>query len=165
MNERDQRLAVGGLLLPEGSRPARWIVCEREGTWAVRLRRTPGASALRIHETRSLADAWQMLAQAPASFLTLEATPRTAGPLAGRLLRLGRDFPLALATVVAPHELAAYEELMREAGAIMFTASPRHLAPLVDAARRHLAAAPASPSTWAEAIWAQLPWSVEREQS
>ena len=148
------------VLLPEGSQPARWIVCERDGTWAVRMRRELACPKLRIDETRSLAELWQRLAQSPASFVMAELTSQNVEALAGRFVRLRWDFPLAQGAVVAPRDLAAYEELMREAGAVMFVDSPRRLAPLVAAACRHLAAAPALRTTWTEQIWAELPWKT-----
>jgi hypothetical protein len=157
MNQRDT-MASRVVLLPAGSLPARWIVCERRGTWAVRMRRELPSGTLRLDETRSLAEAWQRLAQAPASFVVAELTSQNVESLSGRLVRLRWDFPLAQGAVVASRDLAAYEPLMREAGAVMFVDSPRRLAPLVAAACRHLAAAPVFQTTLKEQIWAELPW-------
>jgi hypothetical protein len=117
-----------------------------------------GSAKLRIDEARSLAELWQWLAEAPASFVVAELTSRNVESLVGRLVRLRWDFPLAQAAVVTSRDLAAYEVLMREAGAVMFIVSPRRLVPLVAAACRHLAAAPVLPATWTEQIWAELPW-------
>jgi hypothetical protein len=144
-------------LLPEGSQSARLIVYERTGSWALALGRELPAG-VRVRPTRSLAETWEMLAQAPASFLVLELAARQAEALLGRLFRLDREYPLARAAVVAERRLAAYEWLVRQAGAVHFASSPRHLASLVRVARRHLAAAPQPDRDIRELIWAGLPW-------
>jgi hypothetical protein len=134
------------------------IVCERTGQWAAGLRRELADAGLRLWETRSLADAWEAMAATPAAFLVLELLPGAAGPLLGRMAWLARDFPRARAAVVAPRRLAAYEGLAREAGAVYFTCSPRHLAPLARMIVRHLADLPPPQQTLLERIWASLPW-------
>jgi DNA-binding NarL/FixJ family response regulator len=113
-----------------------------------------------MEETRSLADAWQALAAAPASFLVLELTATRAESLIERLPVVERQFPLARAAVVAGRRLAAYELAAREAGAVGFICSGRGLGPLVDAIRRHLRAVPQSPVSLAEQVWASLPWAA-----
>jgi hypothetical protein len=143
--------------LPDGARPARLVVCERTGAWAVALRRELPAG-FRLWPTRSLAEAWDGLAVAPASFLVLELGRGQAEALVARLLRLEHDWPLARAGVVADRSLAGYEWLMRQAGAMHFTCSPRHLAGLADAARRHLAAVPQPDREPLAKIRSSLPW-------
>jgi len=71
---------------------------------------------------------------------------------------LGRDFPRSRAAVVASRRLAAYESLAREAGAVHFACSLRHLAPLARMIVRHLAELPPPQQTLLERIWASLPW-------
>jgi hypothetical protein len=144
-------------LLPGGAHAARLIVYERTGSWALALGRELPAG-LRVRPARSLAETWDALAQAPASFLVLELSPRMAEPLLGRLLRLDREYPLARAAVVADRRLAGYEWLVRQAGAVHFACSGRCLAPLARVARRHLAAAPQPDRGLRERIWAGLPW-------
>jgi len=139
--------------------PARCIVCEQSGRWAIGLRRVAGG--LRVHETRSLADAWDMLANFPASFLVLELTAANAEVLVERLARLERDFPSARAAVVAGHALVECEELVREAGAVCFVASPRELEPLAGSALRHLQSVPVPQRDLATEIWQRLPWGRE----
>jgi transcriptional regulator with GAF, ATPase, and Fis domain len=56
----------------ESAVPARLIVCERTGRWAVALRRELAEAGVRVWETRTLADCWTELAESPASFLVLE---------------------------------------------------------------------------------------------
>ncbi|MGA2065285.1 MAG: hypothetical protein ABSG86_09955 [Thermoguttaceae bacterium] len=136
----------------------RLIVCERSGQWAAALRRELADAGLRVWETRSLADAWEALAATPAAFLVLELLGANAEPLLGRMAWLGRDFPRSRAAVVASRRLAAYESLAREAGAVHFACSLRHLAPLARMIVRHLAELPPPQQTLLERIWASLPW-------
>jgi hypothetical protein len=150
---------AASVLLPEGARAAGLIVCERTGRWAVALRRELTAANLQLSQTRALAACWELLAQAPASFLVVELTIPTVDELLPRIACLDRDFPLAHAAVVADRRLAAYQWLAREAGAVHFCSSPRQLGPLADIARRHLAHAPAPRQTITERIWASLPWA------
>jgi hypothetical protein len=135
----------------------RLIVCERKGRWAVGLRGELAATGIRVWETRHLAECWETLAAAPAAFLVVELTAQGAGDLLDRMARLPREYPLARVAVVAARRLAAYEWLLREAGAVDFTCSPRRLGPLGEAAVRHLAAVPLPHQGLAERIWATLP--------
>ena len=149
-------------LLPEGSSPARVIVCERQGKWAVALRRELAAESVCLSETRTLSDSWELLRQSPASFLVLELTPTNVDPLLAGMLALQSDFPLARAAVVADRRLAAYEWLAREAGAVGFLTSPRELAPFAQAIVRHLRQAPKPRLSLVEQFWAELPWGHQR---
>jgi hypothetical protein len=146
------------VLLPEGAQAARLIVCERTGRWAVALRRELAEAGVPVCETRSLADCWAALAEAPGSFVVAELTTANVVGLLARMARQQRDFPLARLAVVAERRLSLYEWFMREAGAVHFTCSPRQLGPLARLACRHLAQAPAPPQSLNERLWAALPW-------
>jgi len=146
--------------LLQGTGRQRLVVCERTGTWAVALRRELD-ERVRVHETRSLGQCWQVLADAPASFLVVELTDDNVDALLERLIWHQRDFPLARLAVVAERGLAAYEWLVREAGAVHFCCSPRRLKPLADLACRHLELIPSARQTLVERIWAELPWGEE----
>ncbi|MGO8748928.1 MAG: hypothetical protein ACLQNE_23435 [Thermoguttaceae bacterium] len=141
---------------------AKWITCERHGRWAAALRRDPAATGVRIHETRSLDECWEMLAGSPASLIVVELTRANRDGLLHRLAGLERDYPLARVAVVAERSLASWEGLIREAGAAWFCASPRDLRSLASIARRHIDAAPAPPRTFTEQVWADLPWGSGR---
>ncbi len=138
--------------------PARLIVCERTGRWTVALRRELAEMGVRIRETRSLAECWDVLGESPCSFAVLELTVAGVDDLLGRMARLGWDFPLARVAVVADRDLADYQWLAREAGAVHFVCSRRQLGPLAQLACRHLARAPVVPQGLAQRIWATLPW-------
>ena len=150
----------GSAVLPTGATEARLIVCEHAGRWAVALRREL-AAPVRVYETRSLADCWEMLAEAPASFVIVELSAADVAALLQRMARLGRDFPLARVAVVAERSLADYQWLMREAGAVHFICSPRQAGPLARLAAGHLAQAPAPQRSLTQQIWAGLPWGKE----
>jgi DNA-binding LytR/AlgR family response regulator len=136
------------------------IVTERSGRWAVALRRELSAAGLRLREARSLPECWDLLAETPEAFLVLELTAANAAPLVQRLAGVPRQFPAARAAVVAERGLAEFEVLVREAGAVHFVCSPRRLAPLAAAVRRHMVQLPPPPQGLAERIWAGLPWAA-----
>jgi hypothetical protein len=143
-------------LLPDASQPARLIVCERTGWWAVWLRQELSVP-VRIDSTRTLDDAWCQLAVAPTSFLVVELH-RGVERLVRRLATLGREYPLARAAVVMPRSLADCELLLREAGAAHVCTSPRRVTLLADLVRRHLETAPLVRGSLTDEIWAALPW-------
>ena len=157
-------------LPPDAKLPARLVVCERTGRWAAALRGVIGrlvgrgeggthfAHKLRVYETRSLGECWAMLADSPASILVVELTPAALDPLLERMASMEREYPLARVAIVAERPLAPCEWLLREAGAVYFTTSPRALAPLADLVRRHLDEAPLPCLEMTERIWATLPW-------
>ncbi len=136
---------------------ARLIVCERTGRWAAVLRRELAGLGVRVWETRCLADCWNELAESPASFVVLEL----GGPVAelvDRVARQPREFPSARLAIAADRKQAGFEWLMREAGAVEFIGSPRHVGRLAQLACRHLAQVPPPQLGFAERIWASLPW-------
>jgi hypothetical protein len=143
-----------------GGGTARVIVCERTGRWAVALRRELADAGVRVYETRTLADCWQLLAEAPASFAVIELTLAGAEALLCGWTQHGREFPSARMAVVADRSLAGCHWAMREAGAVHFTCSPRGLSPLARLICRHLAQAPAPPQSLPQRIWAGLPWKA-----
>ena len=151
-------LTPDSALLPKGTGPARVVVCEREGRWAVALGRELSRSKGSICQTRSVDECWEALGRWPASFVVVELTRTNARALLERMAWLERDFPLARVAVVADRALGFCERLMREAGAVHFTVSPRQLGPLGRVALRHLEAAPRPQLSLTERIWASLPW-------
>lgn len=141
-----------------GAGPPCVIVCERTGRWAVALRRELSGVAVRIQETRSLADAWSLLSRCPTAFVVAELTRNNADALLARLARMDRDYARARVAVVAQRELLGCQWLMREAGAVHFVVSSRDLAPLAQAICRHREQMPVKKLSLAEQVWAELPW-------
>ena len=146
------------VLLPAAAKRPRLIVCERDGHWAVALRRALAPEWGRILQTRSLPECWAELATRPASFVVVELTNENRDGLLDRLVRLQHKFPLARAAVVAERRLAQYEWLMREATAVHFECSPRRSDLVAQLAARHLAHAPVPTQSTTQRLWAGLPW-------
>jgi hypothetical protein len=139
--------------------PARLIVCERSGSWSAALRSELAEAGVRLWECRSLPEAWEALAQTPAAFLIAEADRANLADLLRRMAWFSRDFPQARIAVVAQRDMARFEWLLREAGAVHFLSSPRRLTPLAGLVVRHLANVPLPAQTMVERIWASLPWA------
>ena len=141
--------------------PARLIVCERSGQWAVALRRELAEAGVRVWETRTLADCRNELVKSPASFVVLQL----AGDPAALLCFMARqpwEFPAARLAVVADRCQAGCQWPMREAGAVHFLCSPRQAGLLARLACRHLAQVPPPQQSLGERIWSSLPWGEER---
>ena len=143
---------------PEGHAAARLVVCEQTGQWATALRHGPLLKRQRVYETRSLIDCWQMLAGFPSSFVVAELTRANLDGLLERLGGLERQYPRAKVAVVADPTLAAYQWLVREAGAVHFLTSRRRARELTGLAVRHLSQVPEPRASLADRIWAGLPW-------
>ncbi len=99
-----------------------------------------------------------MLAERPCSFVVVELTSSVTDELLERMARLTVEFPKVRVAVVADRSMTDYQWLMREAGAVHFTCSPRRLAPLAQTASRHLARVPVPQQSLTERIWSSLPW-------
>lgn len=129
------------------------IVCEKLGAWAVALR----GKGLKIRETRSLAECKDELRTGKVAFACLELTPTNTDPLLAFLVDVAFCFPRTRVAVMSQPPLRPLEGLLREAGAIHVTHSPRHLAVLLRLAQRHLQRAEPN-GTLREQIWQRLPW-------
>lgn len=118
------------------------------------------AGESKIHQTRSLPDAWSLIQQYPASFLVVELTTANVEPLLERLATFPRDFPWACVAIVAARSMAEYEELVRELGAAWFTVSSREMAAIAELGWRHLRRAPPLQGSITERILSSLPWTT-----
>lgn len=143
---------------PEKVVPAAVILCERAGTWATALRCESEVAEIRLHETRSIRECWNLLKRAAGGFIVAELSQATVEQLLDRTSRLNREYPLARLAVVADRTLAGYEEAFREAGAVAFITSSRDLRPLAAAIRLHLQQIPPPQRNFTERIWESLPW-------
>ncbi len=104
-------------------------------------------------------EAWDALTQTPVAFVIAEADRQNLDDLLRRMAWFSRDFPHARIAVVAQRNMARFEWLVREAGAVHFLTSPRRLTPLAGLVVRHLANVPLPSQTMMERIWASLPWA------
>lgn len=134
------------------------IVCERTGILAAALRGCL-PEEIRLQQTRRLAECVDALAEAPDSLLALELTRENVSGVLDLLADLGQKFPRTRAVVLADRSCASYEGLMREAGAVHFTTSPRESENLARLAKRHRETIPASRASAVALIWDSLPWS------
>ena len=121
------------------------------------MRSPPGEIAMR--QTRSLAECAAELAAAPQSLLALELSRQNVAGVLALLNGLGRQYPSAVAAVLAERGWESYEWLLREAGAMHFTTSPRQADELVRLAVRHISRQSAPQKNFAAQIWDALPWS------
>jgi len=121
----------------------RVIICERKTHWVVALRQQLKTMSIRLYQTRSLQECWDDLSSYPTSLLVLELTIENKTDLINRLCRLSQEFPDARAVVVAERRLQNNEFLLREAGAIAVSFSPRHLSPVASLIGRYLENHPA----------------------
>lgn len=137
---------------------AQWIICEQTGRWAALLRPMVAGWRPAWREVRSPGECLNALADAPGSLVTLELVPARLDAALDLLTTVQSEFSLARVVVVAARELAGYESLARELGALVFATSPRRLAPVVMAAQRHLGSVMGGERTLVEQIRAELPW-------
>jgi hypothetical protein len=140
---------------------AQVIVCERSGHWAVGLREVL-PDGFPLWETRSLVQCLKALAHSPQSFVVVELTDSNTQGLLRCLAQVEQDYPQARLAVVGDRGVAGREWLMREAGAVHVTCSPRQLAALADIARRHLARIVPAQQPLTDRLWAELPWKGQR---
>jgi hypothetical protein len=137
--------------------PCRIIVLESLGEWAAALRTVIGAGGPPLCEVRSVSNCEEELTRSPASFVIAELLEPSAISLIERIVAWQRRYPQAVIAVVASRDLHPWEGLLREAGAIHVVFSPRRLAPLVEAIRRHAGRYPQPTGTVVERIMAELP--------
>jgi hypothetical protein len=137
---------------------AKILVCERNGHWAVALRRALRRTRQRVHETRSFAECRQELARSEASFVAWELVPGSDELMLRRLLELRRDFPRACVAVLARRGLESFQWVLRAAGACHVVFSPRDAASVARLVERHVAETAEEDLTFREAVWRRLPW-------
>ncbi|MCE9529017.1 MAG: hypothetical protein K8R36_23465 [Planctomycetales bacterium] len=113
---------------------------------------------LQIQELRSVPHCQRELESSPYSAVALEVLPQNIAAVAKALSDWSHRFPHARFLALASRGLEPQELLLREAGAIHVTYSPRTLSPLLRLIRRQLARAPKSELTLEEAVWSGLPW-------
>ena len=134
------------------------ILCERTVRWASALVRHLPAE-VRLQQTRSLAECTTELAAAPTSLVALEVTAANFAGVLPWLGRLSARHPLARAVVLADRGLVNGEWLLREAGALHVTTSPRDLGWFRGLIKNHLAGLPSPKVGLARELWDALPWS------
>jgi DNA-binding NtrC family response regulator len=137
----------------------RFIVCEKDASWAAALRRALGKAQPRVVETRSLAQCAAALSEAPASFVAIEATTNNIDKVMDFLSRAIAEHPHAVFVVPLAPELDSIGAAVREAGAIDAIGSVLDLPRLVRAAERHFARVRPPDLSLRESVWQQMPWA------
>jgi hypothetical protein len=117
-----------------------FIICETTGDWAAILGPLLPPS-ISLIETRRLDEVWERLQGATAAIVALELTLERADEIQAALRRLGDEFPQTVPMVFSTRSLAAWEEVVREAGAVHFVSSTRRIGEVVDLVRRRAASA------------------------
>jgi hypothetical protein len=128
--------------------PLQLLIYETSGQWAAVLRRELPAGVT-ISEIRSFEELWGQLA-ATEPVVALELTTAKFEATLAAIGRLSLAYPAALTLVVANRGLAEWRELVIEAGAAHFIASPRQIGEIVNIIKRHLATTgdKAAPVSW-----------------
>src|SRR5262245_20044360 len=110
------------------------VICETSGDWTALVRGdTPDGVA--IVEVRQFDELWPRLREAPQAVVAIELCSGRGWELLASLRRLNREFPRALAVVLAERHLQDWEDICREAGAVAFIAGPRSISGLVEIIR------------------------------
>jgi hypothetical protein len=136
----------------------RVILCERTMRWASALARHLPADVL-LQQTRSLGECTAELAASPTSLVALEVTAANLSGVVPWLARLPARYPRACVIALADRELPGAEWLLREAGALHVTVSPRELQGIAGIVKNHLARLPAPKTGVVQQLWDTLPWS------
>jgi hypothetical protein len=158
--QKAKKTIVGHWILVE----MQFIVCEQTGDWTSALRRwLPGIS---LFETRNLFEIWDRLDVDPASVVGIEFNAAKADAILAAIVRINRNFPHSRCVVFMPRALHAWDQVIRESGAIHVVYSPRSLgqvSQLVDRHARNLHATARVNDETAHTLEARilsaLPWS------
>jgi DNA-binding NarL/FixJ family response regulator len=138
---------------------SRLIVLERDGHWAAALRREFDEAAVRITETRSWDEMWQLLAQSPGELVAAELSAANPERMFAALAQVERRHPQAAIIVLADRRLAPYRDLLLEAGALHFITSPRRLHEIRGIVKRRAARFGVTAHDRLDEIRNNLPWT------
>lgn len=138
---------------------SRLIVLERDGEWAAALRREFDDATVRIVETRSWDETWETLAQSPSTLIAAELSASNPQRMLAALARVERRHPEAAVIVLAGRGLAAYRDLLLEAGALHFITSPRRLHEVRGILKRRASLFNTNARDRLDEIRENLPWS------
>jgi hypothetical protein len=135
------------------------VVCEKSVHWARAWRRecSPGAA---LFVAATIDDAWQQLEVWPHGALAIELRPQNAPQTIELLARIELQLPHVLCVAHLSPSLAAWELLLREAGAMEIVYSARRLPPAATLVERHLARAPRPSLSLVDRLWQRVPWSA-----
>jgi DNA-binding NarL/FixJ family response regulator len=135
------------------------IVLERDGEWAAALRREFDDATVRVVETRSWDETWEILAQSPSTLVAAELSASNPQRMLAALARAERRHPQAAIIVLADRRMAAYRDLLLEAGALNFITSPRRLHEVRGILKRRASRFDTTARDRLDEIRDNLPWS------
>jgi hypothetical protein len=140
------------------------VVWEKTGQWATwwrGVKPSPGLVAPpKLIETRSSVECRAELDRHPMAFAAVELSTTNLAAVLDLLAEQERRWPSATIVVLAERSMHRCELIVREAGALGWSTSPRLLRPIVDMACRHVTLHARPYETLNEAIHASLPWRV-----
>jgi hypothetical protein len=139
------------------SQNAGLVVLASPATWG-RWWRRELSQPWPLCEVQTHDQAWRQLQAWPHGALALELWPQSAPQTVQLLARLALQRPHVLCLAHLAPELADWELLLREAGAVDVLCSPRRMRSAAALVDRHLARAPSPPRSLSEQIRAKLPW-------
>jgi len=118
-----------------------WIVYETSGLWAATLRLALDRDGIfRLREASNLEQLSPMLQQWPMSLVGLEICDDNLAEMLSWISDANRRYPFArFVAFVDPSRQQEIESVLREAGVLEITSSPRRLGPILGLARRHAA--------------------------
>lgn len=144
------------------------VILEAEGRWATRLLQLcpqlPRQS--RWRETRSSTECMEAIQSVAGSLVILEArsdlprAPLKPESAVRYVARLGRSPWQPRVVLVGGVELAPWQNLLRECGALEVIVSLRQLETILPLIGKHAACFRPAEVSLRERIWAHLPWST-----
>lgn len=138
--------------------PARFLLCDDDGTWLPALRQAFGPGDETVWPTPDWPTCRDELKRRPASLVAFVLRPENVEVVFEALRELPSRFPASRGLVLAARTLAEFDLPLREAGAIHVVFSPRCPTDVVRLVRRHLASAPRPVLSLAETLRQKLPW-------
>lgn len=133
------------------------IVCEQRGAWAAALRRQLADTVVLV-ETRTADECRRELIRRGPALVAVEFAGKRAAEAAALVAWVHDASPASLPVVLAERRLAGWQWRLRELGAAHVVTSPRRLVPLADMVVRLERRLPRPTSSWAQQLWATLPW-------
>ena len=137
---------------------ARLILCEHTTCWAPALRQAVEQQPIRLVETRTWAECLERLAESSWSVVALQLVHQRADRVLAVLEDIDRRFPHAVTLVLAVRSMGSYGWLMREAGAVYFTSSPRRLDIVAQLVGRYLDRVPEQTNNLLDGVQTRMPW-------
>lgn len=136
----------------------RIILCEQSGVWTPAMLRAEPNVRKYWKRFSHWPAAWEAFQARRGSFLIVELWPDNLPAILDALRWIDRFAPESRLAATADRQWAELEWMLRQAGVVHFTTSPRQAGALVETALRHLKQIARPARTPTERIWRRLPW-------